>query len=519
MKKAKYILMASLIAACLFIAGCQPSVPVISGESGVVTATLPPPPMIYEPPIGDAGLEYETTATIFLPRADGVRLSAQLVRVKLPVGRHGAEAVLRALLNHPGNSAVSPLSKTVKLQLAGTNPVEVSRDVATVNLNASAHQLEPKEFYTVCQAIANTLTEFPDIQYVNVLVAGAQAGLDISASLPMGTLQRRTGEDLDSLWEQAEAQRVLLSEDPSARRLSTTATLYFPARVSTGILPEVRNISFDGQTPEQLVTGLLQELSREAEYLGNVPALPDLTKLLVEAPAVSEASGMNGRKVTLRFSQDLNEILLAGEVTRSVCLASLTYTLTTFLPNVVAVETYIGEELIPSVKPSSVYTQQEITFRNGLQQRSDYGSLLLNYCRLYFTAENGKLTAVNRPVPYYEAKNPRYLLLQLSEGPRPYDTETGLKSVFSSGLKDADLLGIGLVDDTLLVHFSDAVRVSSASLTGAQERQMIYAIVNTLCENPVVSRVRFYVAGTQPESLAGEIYLPGEFLPNPGLVN
>lgn len=509
-----------LIAACFAISGCQPSVPVISGESGTVPATLPPPPLVYEPPIGDAGLEYTTKATLFLPRADGVRLIAQQVQVTLPMGRHGAEAVLKVLLSHPGNALVSPLSKSVKLQLAGDNPVEVSRDVATVNLGASAHSLEPKEFYTVCQAIANTLTEFSDIRYVNVLVAGAQVGMDVSATLPMGTLQRRTGENLDTLWEQAVAQRVLLSEEASTRRLSTTATLYFPARMGTGILPEVRNISFEGQTPGQLAKGLLQELSRGAEYLGNVPALPDLNKFLLEDPAVSEPSGMNGRKVTLRFSQDLNEALAESEgLTRSICLASLTYTLTTFLPNVVAVEVYIGDVLIPDIKPSSVYTQQAITFKDGLEHRSDFGMFLLDYCRLYFAADNGKLTAVNRPVPYYEAKNPRYLILQLNEGPKLYDTETGLKGVIPPGLKDADLLGLRLEEDTLLTHFSDTIRTAASALSGNEERLMIYAIVNTLCESPVVSRVRFYVAGTQPETLAGEIYLPGEFLPSPGLVN
>ena len=521
MKRAKRCLAAILIAACLALTGCQPSIPVISGETGEILSTLPPPPIRYEPPIGDAGLEYDTVATLFLPRVDGVRLIAQQVEVTLPAGRHGAEAVLRALLNHPGNETASPLSKSVRLQLAGTNPVEVSRDVATVNLAPSAHQLEPKELYTVCQAIANTLTEFSDIRYVNVLVAGAQVVLDVSASLPMGTLRRRTGEDINALWEQADAQRVPLSEDASNRRLSTTATLYFPARMGAGILPEVRNISFEGQTPAQLVTGLLQELSLGAEYLGNVPTLPDLTELLTGAPAVSDISGGGGRKVTLRFSQDLNEALIASDVTRSACMASLTYTLTTFLPGVVAVEVYIGDDPVPiqDVTPSSVYTQQTIVFQNGLQRRGDYGVLLLAYCRLYFAAENGKLTAVNRPVPYYWAKNPRYLLLQLSEGPRGYDTVAGLKGVFPGGLKDADLLGIRLENDTLLVHFSDAVRASSSALTGGGERQMIYAIVNTLCENPVVSRVRFYVAGTQPETLAGEIYLPGEFLPGPGLVN
>jgi hypothetical protein len=48
---------------------------------------------------------------------------------------------------------------------------------------------------------------------------------------------------------------------------------------------------------------------------------------------------------------------------------------------------------------------------------------------------------------------------------------------------------------------------------------MIYSMVKTLCENSAVSRVRFYVAGTQPDTLAGEIYLPGEFLPSPGMVD
>ncbi len=508
-----------LILMCLALTGCQPAVPVVAGESGTPVATLAPAPLKYEAPIGDAGLEYQATATLFLPRTDGVRLVAQQTQVTLPAGRHGAEAVMRALLSFPGNATVSPLCKTVQLQLAGANPVEVSGEVATVNLNASAAQLEHKEFYSVCQAIANTLTEFSDIRYVNVLVAGGQIGLDVSATLPMGTLQRRTGEDLNTLWEQAEAQKVQLSEDASTRRLSLNATLYFPARLGTGILPEVRSISFDGQTPQQLVSGLLQELSRGAEYLGNVPMLPDLTGLLVEAPAVTEMSGMGGRKVTLHFASDLNEALIANDITRSACMASLTYTLTTFLPGVTAVEVHIGDDWIESITPSSVYLpQQTILFGRGLQKRDDYASFLLAYCRLYFGTEDGKLKAVQRPVPYYQARNPRYLLLQLMDGPRGYDTVSGLKGVMPQGLKDADLLGLCLKDGTMLVNFSQTLPAAAKELSGDGERQMIYAMVNTLCENAMVRKVRFYVAGTQPETLAGEIYLPGEFLPAPGLV-
>ena len=463
----KRVLCLLTAAICLLLTGCQPSVPVIAGEgTETIVATLPPPDLTYEPPIGDASLEYETTATLFLPRADGVRLIAQQVQVILPIGRHGAETVLRELLDHPGNALVQPLSKTVKLQLAGSNPLEISGDVATVNLSTSANQLEPRELYTVCQAIANTLTEFSDIRYVNVLVSGVQAGLDISATLPMGTLQRRTGEDLNALWELADSQRVPLSEDTSTRRLSTMVTLYFPAKLGTGILPEVRNISFDGQTPAQLIKGVFQELNRGAEYLGNLPAMPDLNKLLIDVPVISETSG-GGRKLSLRFSADLNEALNDNGLTRSICMASLTYTLTTFLPNVTAVEVYIGDQLIDTITPSSIYLPEEpIVFARGLQQRSDYGAFLLSYCRLYFAAGDGKLTAVNRPVPYYQTKNPRYLLLQLNDGPRAYDSVNGLGAVFPAGLKDADLLGIGFVDQTMLVHLSDVIKSASSSLSG-----------------------------------------------------
>ena len=43
---------------------------------------------------------------------------------------------------------------------------------------------------------------------------------------------------------------------------------------------------------------------------------------------------------------------------------------------------------------------------------------------------------------------------------------------------------------------------------------MIYSLVNTLCALRGVTRVALFVMGEQPDSLAGAVYLPGEFLPN-----
>ena len=47
---------------------------------------------------------------------------------------------------------------------------------------------------------------------------------------------------------------------------------------------------------------------------------------------------------------------------------------------------------------------------------------------------------------------------------------------------------------------------------------MIYSLVNTLCTLPGVKRTALFVQGSQPDSLAGAIYLPGDFLPNTDMV-
>ena len=48
---------------------------------------------------------------------------------------------------------------------------------------------------------------------------------------------------------------------------------------------------------------------------------------------------------------------------------------------------------------------------------------------------------------------------------------------------------------------------------------MVYALVNTVCEMKGVKKAALFVQGAQPESLAGSLFLPGDFLPNPDLVS
>ena len=47
---------------------------------------------------------------------------------------------------------------------------------------------------------------------------------------------------------------------------------------------------------------------------------------------------------------------------------------------------------------------------------------------------------------------------------------------------------------------------------------MVYSLVNTLTQLPGVRRVCFFILGDQPQSFAGALYLPGDFMPNLDLI-
>jgi len=308
-------------------------------------------------------------------------------------------------------------------------------------------------------------------------------------------------------------------QNPDSKRLTMNATLYFPSQGCHGILPEVRTITFDGQSAPQLTLGLLQELSLGAQYLENTPSLPRLTELLTRPPLVENQPYGGGRLITLNFQSRLNEALLEYEVTRSALMASLTYTLTTFVPDIAGVKVQIGEEWIHQVTPISIYADQaSIHFENGQQRRGDYASFLMGYAALYF-ADGAHLTRINRTVPCYETRNPRYLLNQLMLGSRLYDSANRLQNVLPAGLSDADWIGFAVEGDTLLCHVSENFWSACQGMDASQERLMVYAMVNTLCAADQIHRVCFFVNGEQRDGISGGVYWRGEFLKNSGIIH
>ena len=497
----------------LSLTGCVSGVDALKHDDG---PTLPPVSVRHIAPTGDTNQETAQTVLLYVPNAAGTRLIAQTERLVISAARHPAEATLRLLFAFAGSEDAQPLRRDVTLQLSPVNPVEISGGTATVNLGASALMLSHGDFYVVCQAIANTLTQWGDIRYVNVLVSSIQPGLDVGANVPMGCFTQNLTDSIDALIAAGEALAVGAAD----RRFSSTAILYYPAYAGRGLLAEARSISFASRVKPVLIEGLLDALSQTPQMLSNVPALPQLTDYFSEPPAVQEIAVTGGQRAVLRFQQSFNDALIAAGVPRSVMLAALSYTVTGFVPGISGVTVYIGEEEVSSVVPGGVYVGagEAITFASGVMRRSDFSRFLLDNCTLYFGDNAGHLRAVHRPIPYYETRSARYLLGCLMLGPQSSDGADGTQTVLPDDLGDADLLGVGLDNGIMLLNFTPHFAASAANLNAEAEKLLVYAIVNTLCELPAVRGVSFFINGTQPETLSGHIYLPGDFLKNGSLI-
>ena len=502
-------LLAVCLAAALLCSCAANGVPVTDAAPSV---TLPPAKTSHVAPIGDAALEYTASATLYLPRHDGTRLYAVSTDVSFSFAKPVAESIVRALCAYPGDGVVSSLGGDVKLSPYGANPVEISRDVATVNLAATALQLDRQSLYIVGQAIANTLCELSDIHYVNLLVMDKPVSLDIAGTLPMGAFSRSVGQDVGAAYEQLLSRRVAATEDASQQRLSSNVTLYFPIAGANGFMSEVRTCSFASQDFSDMVATILREMANGPQAAIQSPALPLLGDILSVPPILRDSNVTGGQIVYLAFGYNLDEMLEAYGLTRAQGLASICYTLCTFLPGVGGVSVSIGETPVTTLMLTEDF-ESSVEFQEGVERRCDFAPLLYDNCTLYLS-DGQRLVATQRPVPYAQRGNPRDLLQELAKGPQSYDSVTGLQPAMpANALADADLLGFAADSGTMLVNFAPSVKALGESIDAQDERLFAFAMVNTLCHDERVQNVCFFLSGSQWQRFSGEIDWSGDFAP------
>ena len=471
-----------LMSLCLLLGGCvsQVSEREMADLSGVeIKADVPAPAQ-------DGEQSYDMRCTLYFLSEDGGRLIPVSRSVTVEGGTSRAQAALDALLTGPaaGEDGVTwPELGAAR----GERLLEVSCGVATVDLPARVRTLSQEMLYAVRMAIANTLTEFSEISYVNVLIGGREEGLDLGATLPVGTMTRVDDLDAGARYSRLHEQRL----SPGGVTLLTT--LYFPAAQGGLLLPEVRSIAYAQISPIEYLYTLLDELGKGAGLALCAQDVPAPMDYIEEMPEIVRTED-GYAAIELRLSDALEPALDAAGLPLHTYLAMLTETLMGFVPGVDGLRVLIGgEEVVP------------------LATRSGFEGCVGAPVTLY-VMDGAGLSRVQRVLAQAQADDARARLAALMT--------LGEEDLFAlpDGLTQEDILAVYAGEETIAVNLSGRFRDALAALAPAQERAAVYAMVNTLTEGARASRVAFFFEGEQVQTLAGGLEMRGAFVRNPGMV-
>lgn len=496
----------ALLAAALLLGGCM------AGIEERPMADLAQAPFLEGPqaPQEDTWAERKETVTLHFLHEDGTTLVPAVRRVAAEDGMSRAEAALSALLDGPYTEETEALGVQWP-DMGQPNAVrrlEVSGGIATVDLPARVRELGPQELFAVRQAVTNTLTEFAEISYVNVLVGGREEGLDLGATVSVGTLTRADDPDTAAKYARLEEQRQ------SGARVTRMATLYFPSADGRFILPEVRSVDIGAGTAIDSLYTLLSELSRGTDAALTAKAFPAPMSYIEEMPEIVWTEDGAYRAIEIRFSALLDGALEEAGLTRAIYAAMLTDTLMGFIPGVEGLRIVIGEEGLSGFQAEETPDGREIALESALATRGDFSGYLGAPCVFYAQGADGsKLRRISRVVAQSGQDDPRERLMGLLRLSQEEDA-----FALPRTLSGEDVLAVYTGEDEILVNLSERFAQALASLDAQQERIAVYAMVNTLTEGGRAQRVRLYFEGAQRELPAGGVELRGSLTRNPGMV-
>lgn len=487
--------LALLLVSSLLLSGCS-SLP----KTEKVSVTLPPPISPYSP--DQQGENYVEKVKLFLPAASTNNIEAFETSIALAEGVHPAETTLRKLLSFSGNETSLPLEKSVSLSLLSS--LEISAGVATVNLTPSVLNLDTAQRNKVCQSIANTLCQFPDIQYVNILAAYKALPSGGENNLPMGLLQYSDNYGLNA-------------DDEKGKAFSRLVSIYLPAALGKGIVAKAKKVSFSSRETKYIAETLLALLSESSSAAGDMPNIPPLNSLLSRDITLSEPHPSIGKVIHLDFKKEANERFIDAAIPRSLMIAAISMTISSFIPEIAGIKVNIDREQIHSLSPSSLtqLSNAEIIFENSVISRKYFDSFVLNPVTLFLPNESGGLDEVQMLLPHASSANPEYILNEILK-----TNSEDKKEIFPASTKNANkksILSVARKGETMLVNLNESFILSISHLDQAKEKQLIYAMVNSLCQLHRIKRVRFFVNGKQLNTFSGYLFTSGEFLFNPDI--
>lgn len=497
MHKIKLRLLALLLLTALLLGGCGSGDPTATDASAF---TLPEPESTQiKSFFGEADKSAPQEVTLYYVSDDRYALNS--VTSTISVGRD--EELIGCVLAELFSSSTGALPHTAAY---GVKLLNYEYSCATVTVNLSPDSLlyqNEIETQLVIASIVNTLLALDGVEAVNILQGGRSVNL---ARLPIGVYTEPI-ENVSAAYAQseAEADRCYSESDVSVKR---NALLYFPSQSGEYMLPEIREIEFSSQSSlSSLIDALkIGPMSETAA----VSAIPESVDLFNSAPVVA-VNAAGERVVSLDFNSLLLNYLAFAGLEEWEMYAGFVLTLTSFMPEIDAVCIMIDGEYLRSCRlPSHM-----LRIVNGMVTRDDFSGRIGSAAELFFATADGALVRKRCALSRVAAASPKRRLECLI---RTQPAESDLFGVFPEGVNPEDVLGVMVSDRIASINLSANFYARCQALDAAQERRIVYAMINMLCELENIGAVRFYIEGESVETLCQSIYLKTALLPDYGQV-
>lgn len=432
----------------------------------------------------------EISPVLYFLNAAHTRLTAESRLLAVGDDESPEFAIVRAILEGP----VSPELHPVATDLA-VDRVEVLPDLINVYLSTIENALIGQRALVAAKmAITAALIDYAGVRYVNVLLDGVQTGFTddtTGITIPTGALTRVS--DVTEEISQLELETAAASFD-------TNVALYFLDSTESLLLPEVTRLTYtqDADMVRELVSMLLR--GPQSSY-DSRPSL-DRSLELLSHEYVEEPSGLRMLRLTFnRMPTTYTPNFADGE---KMAAASLTYTLTDYIPGI------DGVELASNTHPEQFTAYRPI----------DFADLPGNWVQVYLpnSADGITMSAVDRLVPQAQADDPYETLRVLLTGPTNTDTRDVWPAA-PEGITVANVRDVYTAGDVIVVDLESNVAGILEGGTAQDERVFIFSIVNTLTAARGIRRVLLLQDGERTEYLGVRaICVLDPLMKDPGLI-
>ena len=472
--------------------------------SGAALAELPVPEQTgVDMILGMRAGGYYTDISLYYEISGDTGLTNVMRTVYIPEGGSIAETAIEELFSI---AETDEFTGSVPCD-AKLSSMHVCGSIATVDLKLNMAGVQSdSELLALYMAVTNTLCAIDGIDYVNVLINGRQEPIN---GLPVGLLSA-SDSSVVAAWAGYQAESANFHSSAQSRiPLERTAALYFPSSNGQWVLPDIQTIAFE---TDDYALELMQALIK-GSVGGNAYAqfLSGGISIMTQQPDVSVSSG--GEKVLdVYLSGTLRDYMLLQGLSEWQLSGAISMTMLTFVPELDAVRINIDGVPVERLDVRGIFRD----FDSGLIRLTDFNMFAGSVGKLYFAGSDGGLTGAERAMSAERAKSPYALMVQLISGPSA--TDGNAYSVMPAGTGVNDLLGVAVSEGVASVNMTANFYRRCQAMNEKEERLLVYAIVNTLCELPGINAVRILIEGEQVETLSDSIYLMGELLPNPGII-